>query len=488
MKILSRKAGIVVCLFLFACIPVYTLAQDWQFNAESQQAYDLVLNLQIEEARQLIPDPKTVQEYYVISLAEALELMITEDGSKFSEYESNFKSRIDKKIKSSVSDYQFFHAEARLQWAFVYLKFGHEFDAALNLREAYQIATALEKKSPDYLAIRKTSGLLEVIIGSVPEKYNWVLSLLGMQGSIPHGLHDLNSVRNPDSALSLEADLLYALAQGFVFQKPDSALTELNKVLKERPDNRLALFVASSLAIKNSQSETALSLLTTLSEKTGGLPIYYADYLKGEIYLHKADYLNAISSYRWFLNHYTGQNYIKDAYYKMALCYWLNGNVNDAMSLFKEAKTRGKEASEADKAAARSMADKELPHVMLSKVRFFTDGGYYQQAQELLATIADKDLTGKRNQVEYYYRKARLSHKTNQLDAAKLFYNQTIDSSVEQNWYFAPNACLQLGYIYLAEGNKPDARRFFEKALSYKQHEYKNSIDSKAKSALGRLR
>ena len=33
------------------------------------------------------------------------------------------------------------------------------------------------------MAINKTSGLLEVIIGSVPEKYNWVLSLLNIEGS-----------------------------------------------------------------------------------------------------------------------------------------------------------------------------------------------------------------------------------------------------------------------------------------------------------------
>lgn len=295
-------------------------------------------------------------------------------------------------------------------------------------------------------------------------------------------------MRNSTSVLAFEADLLYSLAQGFVFQRPDSALAELTSVLHQKPHNRLALFVAAALAIKNSQNEDALYLLTSLTEKTEGLPLYYADYLKGEVYLHKADYLNAISSYRWFLHHYAGQNFIKDAHYKIALCYWLNGNVNDAHSLFREAKVKGKEASEADKAAARSLAEKELPHVMLTKARFFTDGGYYKEAEKLLNALADKDLSSKRNQLEYFYRKARLAHKSNQLEAARLFYKQTIESAEDEPWYFAPNACLQMGYISLADGNRAAAKSFFEKALSYKQHEYKNSIDSKAKSALGRLR
>nr|HPI81275.1 hypothetical protein [Cyclobacteriaceae bacterium] len=55
------------------------------------------------------------------------------------------------------------------------------------------------------------------------------------------------------------------------------------------------------------------------------------------------------------------------------------------------------------------------------------------------------------------------------------------------NWYFAPNAALQLGYIARADHNLAEARRYFELALDYRDHPYKNSIDSKARSALDRL-
>jgi TolA-binding protein len=486
---IKRKAGFLACLFLL-CPLAGTIAhaQQWEFDETTRKAYELALNLQIEEALQLIPEPETAQEHYVVGLAEALDLLVSEDHEKFSAYEDRFHKRIDLKIKGPTEDYQFLHAELHLQWAFVYLKFGQEFDAGARLREAYIVAENCKRRSPDYLAIRKTTGLLELIIGSVPEKYNWLLSLLGMQGSIAQGLGDLDSVRTSGTALAFEADLLYSLVQGFVFQKPDTGFLELKKLLEQKPQNRLALFVAAALAIKNSQSEAALDLLSALASSNKGLPLYYADYLRGEVYLHKAEYLNAISSYRWFANHYQGQNYLKDAYYKMGLCYWLNGNTNDAMMLFKEARSSGREASEADKSAARSLADKQLPHVLLSKARYATDGGYYQQARELLNAIAaDKDLPAIRDQVEYYYRKARLEHKTEQLAAARLFYQQTIDMAGEESWYFAPNACLQMGYILEAEKNKAGARNFFRKALTYKKHEYKNSIDSKAKSALARI-
>jgi tetratricopeptide (TPR) repeat protein len=487
--IIQKKACFAVCLFLFFTIHgFYGFAQQWAFDEPTRQAYDLVLNLQTQQALLKIPEPKTVQEHYVVALAEALELLVSEDRGKFEEYEDHFQERIDQKIKSSNADYQFLLAEIHLQWAFVYLKFGQEINAASHLRDAYSISEACSRKSPEYSAIGKTTGLLQIIIGSVPEKYNWVLSLLGMQGSIENGLNTLDKLWMSDNALAFEAGLLYSLVQGYVLEKPETGLAILEKILETKSQNRLILFGAASLAIKNSQSEKALTFLTSLSEKEEGFPIYYAHYLKGEIYLHKGEYLNALSSYRWFANHYKGQNNLKDAYYKMGLCYWLNGNANDAVYLFKEARGVGIEASEADKSAARSLTSSELPHVMLTKIRYAIDGGYYEEARKMLITVSNTTLPTKRDQVEYYYRSARLEHKTHQLAAAKKLYSQTIDMAGDENWYFAPNSCLQLGYILGSENKPGEAKRFFQKALAYKKHEYKNSIDSKARSALNRLK
>ena len=88
--------------------------------------------------------------------------------------------------------------------------------------------------------------------------------------------------------------------------------------------------------------------------------------------------------------------------------------------------------------------------------------------------------------MEYYYRKARLSHKMNRADAVDL-YLETIRMTGQENWYFAPNACLQLGYIYQGQNRLEEATEYFQRALAYRRHEYKNSIDSKARSALAQL-
>ncbi len=462
------------------------MGQDFVLNENLQLAHRLTLNLRGDEALQIIKDQNSAEGLYIASLAEAIELLITEDNTQFSEYEKRFQYRLDQNITSSTRDYQFLQAELRLHWAFVYLKFGHELDAALHLRQAYQIAETCKQKFPDYLPIRKTTGILEVILGSVPEKYNWVLNLLNMKGSISTGLKDLEKLSASESTLSIEGKILHALVQGFILQQTDLAFEEMKKILDEQKENRFALFLTASLAIKNSKSDVALEMLNALADSVPGIPLYYADYLKGEAYLHKGDYLNSIASYRLFLTHHAGQNYKKDAYYKIGLCYWLKGNENDALALFREARKNGKESTEADKSAARSLSEKNLPPIKLSKIRYFTDGGYYEEAENLLSTITSTDLPSKKDQVEYLYRKARLAHKTNKAEATNL-YQQTIDMAALENWYFAPNSCLQLGFIYQSQNNLAEAEMFFERALTYKRHEYKNSIDSKARSALAQL-
>jgi len=480
-----EKACFITCLFL--CLVIQSLAQDWKFDPATKQAYNLVLNLQTQDAHLLIPNPETAQEHYVTALSEALELLITEDKEKFNDYEDRFEQRLNRKVKANSPDDMFLLAEIRLQWAFVYLKFGHEFDAALSLKQSYSLVQEIKKRYPSFKAIQKTSGILEVIVGSVPEKYDWLLSLMGIKGSIDQGLTELNALRKSESDLSLEADLLYVLVQGFVLQQTEEASKEMHSVLTRNPDSRLALFLGASISIKNSESEKALKMIISLEDHKTGLPLYYAQYLKGEVFLQKADYINSIASYRWFINHYAGENYVKDAYYKIALCYWLNGNSNDAMHRFDEAKSLGKEVTEADKYAARSLAEEELPHIKLTKARYFTDGGYYEEANEVLENISPQERVTKRDQAEFPYRKARLFHKQNKLQEAKMFYEQTIQSTAQEPWYFAPNACLQLGYIALFESDKRTAKLYFEQALTYKKHEYKNSIDSKAKSALAQL-
>ncbi|MCI0751755.1 MAG: tetratricopeptide repeat protein [Flammeovirgaceae bacterium] len=485
---LIKKAGACVCLFCFTVNSQAQPINDWATSETLATAYKLALNVQPDEAKALLKYTSGPQAYYVTSLANAIELLITEDESKFDAYEDSYEQKLDALDKVKTAESLFVKAELRLQWAFVYLKFGHEFDAAWNVRQAYITAQECRKSFPKFVPIKKTIGLLDIMIGSVPEKYTWILDLLSMKGSVERGLKELEEIQLQSPSLTTEATLLSCLAQGFLLQQTQQALDELERNSTILSENRLALFLSAVLAAKNSDGEKSLAYLNQLESKTSGTPIYYLHYLKGESLLHKGDYDQAIDAYRTFVKLYPGENYLKDAFYKMGICYWLKGDAGQSLTFLTKARNSGNESTEADKHAARSLTENTISNPILLKIRYATDGGYYEIAKDLIQETSTGEFLILKDQVEFNYRKARFFHKTNQLSEAKQLYLESIKLSAENPWYFAPNACLQLGYIYEAEKKNSEAKIYFKKALSYKRHEYKNSIDSKAKSALEKLK
>jgi hypothetical protein len=68
-----------------------------------------------------------------------------------------------------------------------------------------------------------------------------------------------------------------------------------------------------------------------------------------------------------------------------------------------------------------------------------------------------------------------------------MYYQTTIDQGKEASYYFACNAALQIGRIYESKKNLNKAKEFFNRCLSMKPDEYRNSLHQKAKAGLNRI-
>ncbi len=480
------KAGVITCLFLFS---INALASDsvWQFDPDIQKAYYNVITLQPEKANEYLKKINTneLHKMYVQTLNETLKILITEDHKGFIEIEERFKTRI-KYLESlpATAETIFLLAELNLQRGFCYLNLGQEVNAVMSIRKAYQLTSECLKKYPTFIPIKKTSGAIQVMIGSVPEKYKWFMTLLGMKGSVATGQRQLTELRNSKSSLSQEATILFFTVKGFINQEFKEAAEGINVCLKEQPDNRLLLFIGVNMLIKDGRSEEALALIHQIDIQNQGLPVHYIDYLRGEVLLQRGDYSKSIESFQRFIKNYPSISFKKDSYFKIALCYWLLDDPTQAKINFDRAKVTGSDKAEPDKYAAKQLEDPAFPNKKLLKVRFSTDGGYYKEATTILQTITPSDLISTKDKTEYYYRKARLAHRTGEISVAKLFYQQSIDMTKNNPWYFGANSALQLGYIAKDQKDYVNAKKYFELALSFPKHENKNSIDSKARTEL----
>ncbi|MDX1628948.1 MAG: hypothetical protein R3345_09640, partial [Fulvivirga sp.] len=377
----------------------------------------------------------------------------------------------------------FYLAEIKLRSSFTHLKSGNELSAVWNLRQAFRLIEKNTQQHPGFLLNNKPLGLLHVLLGAVPDQHQWIIGLLGMEGDVDQGIVELNKVAESDNMLQLEAELMMAIIDSYLLNNTEEGASAMWKIQKSHPHSPLINHLLVGVLLKNAQAQKAADIL--MQNPADDNPLYY--YQKGNVHLQLGNYKLSEKSFLTFLTQYEGNNYIKDTFYKLYLAAWLQNEDSIAQKYREAGLKAGITRTEADKHAAKMLNSQHAFHKKLMKVRLFTDGGSYDQAETILKNNNISDFSRPEDQLEFLYRKARLKHKTDQHEQAITLYKEVIRRQ-KGNQYFAPNSCLQLGYIFLGRSDQEEARKYFEKALSYKHHEYENSIDNKAKAALKSLR
>jgi len=472
-KYISMKK-VSLMAYLFAFIAFSTNAQNDDFSEVDQELYKRIIRLESIQ----ISDTPTPTQAYLHHFSLTLDFLITENPKtleKLDTYQDKYIDLIDEGREEPWK--RFFLAEIKLRSAFINVKLGNELTATWQLRQAYNLLEENIEEYPDFLPNKKTMGLLHVLLGSVPDQHQWIISLLGMDGNIQQGISELQLVSAGQSTFSLEAKILSMVIEAYLLNQSDSAANTALKIYNSHKGNELISYVAIAVLLKNSQAAKAEKIYTAVDKVRNPLILYQG----GEIYLQLGQYDNAHTSLKQFLKMFKGENFIKDASYKLFLSQWLQNNDNEAKSFFEQAKKLGQKLAEADKHAAK-MLKQGFPNKIIMQIRLFTDGGEYKQAQNLIDSITTDSLK-QEDQLEFEYRKARLYHKQGKVEVAQTAYKSVIEMQ-KGNQYFAPNSCLQLGYLYRQAGDIKLAKSYFKKTLTYNNHEYKNSIDNKAKAAL----
>ena len=368
-------------------------------------------------------------------------------------------------------------ADLHLQKALIQTHFNDELSAIWSFKRAVELINHCQEDYPAFLPVKKTSGIIYILLGSVPNEYQWLLSILGWEGDINMGLAQLKQLTN-DPVWGLEASIYYYITQSYLLDNYDLALQEMSQKTVEYPNSELLRYIYAALLLKNGKAQSVIKL------PSGATPVPQFYYMKGEAFLRKGAYHQAIANYNLFLNKCQGSDLIKDSHYKLFLCYYLGGDEQKAADHLKRAGETGSTRVESDRYASRQLSQ-PFVNKPLMQVRLATDGGFYKRADSLLNI--NISMFNPKETAEYYYRKARLCHETAQIEKALIWYQTAIRASGNQTWYFGPNAALKSGEIYIQQGEEDKAKEYLKLTLSYKNHEYKRSIDRKAKALLNQL-
>jgi len=465
-----------------------------------KQAYNDILALKFGDARFQLEveknaNPDNTYIIYLENYIDFLTLFIGENEDDFDFLESNKSERIEQISKlSDDSPYKkYMLGNIHLQWAVARLKFGEYFTAAFEINKAYRLLEANSHDFPEFVPNGISLGVLHILIGMVPDKYQWILNLISMRGNVEQGRAELSAVLQKSKAepafAYLRNETLFYLGFVEINISPDKkqALDLLTQLDEAKQDNLLLSYLVINILIKTGQNEKALNEFDRIENRTGFFPFHYLDYLNGECLLNKLETNAAREKYKLFLENFSGKNYLKDAWRKTAWTFLLNGDTLAYFRTLKQISEVGNDDIDLDKQAEREAKnDGLLPNIDLLKVRLLFDGGYYSKADSVLDKI-DFTYLSTDQKLECYYRKARIADESGSVESAKAAYLQTIENGKNSQRYFAGNAALKLAGIYESEGDLEQAEYFYRTCLKMNFTEYETSIHSKAKAGLKRV-
>ncbi|MET4073022.1 DUF3808 domain-containing protein [Hymenobacter sp. UYCo722] len=458
----------------------------------SRRAYAEVLKLRLDAARamlrpELAATPRSAAPLLIANCADFVELVVSQDDSRYNALTTSQEAQLDALDgvpASALRDYA--RAEMTLHLGLSQLLFKHMVLGGFHLRSGYHQMQDVVRHYPNFAPARKTLGVCEFSVGALPEGYHWLLRLLGLTPSVEAGLHNLGVAAGQPGDFQLESQLLQALIRESYYKQPAEAEHLTARLMAEQPDNLLFAYVRMSVAKRQHHADAALAAYRARPTGPGYLPVPYLHHMAADLLLYRGEYAASERENLAFLRESRGQQYRKDAAFKLYLTAWLGGQPATTMARYRALINQpGPADVEEDIYAQHYYDEARKLNPVLTRARLQSDGGYDREALATLRGFRPTPSTLWRDRIEAPYRRARAFQGLGQLDSAWFYFEATLsEAGPKAPYYYAPQAALQQGYLAQSVGNKPVARKYFLKALAYPWHEYKNSTDAKAKLAL----
>ena len=128
------------------------------------------------------------------------------------------------------------------------------------------------------------------------------------------------------------------------------------------------------------------------------------------------------------------------------------------------------------------------PNKNLLKARLYSDAGLFKKSLLVCQSISSVELKSNYQKIEFEYRQARNYHELEMDANARYHYKLCLDFQNPPQTYLQPNSCLQIAYISEKNGEFNQAKTYYNKVLSFKNYEYKQSIHQEAKNGLASLK
>lgn len=501
-----RPVFLYLAVFFFAGLPYCMGQYHYQFDAYSTEALRLAAAFRFDKARaqakiarQLHPSgniPVWAENY-----VDFVVLLNSEDDQLYRQLSRNKKARL-KRLQEGQPDspyHLYCQAQFTLQWALIHMKFKDYLTGFGEADQAYKLLQKSHAQFPEFAPAQAGVGLMQVIVGSIPDNYSWIRRILGYKGTVEDGLAELEAAfaktMKDDSLFWLEDEIVFYLS--FIYLSlesgKDHALKFRNNYLKNKRIGLTGLspvkaYAFSKISLSGGRNQEAIRIITERKHFPDESEFHFLTYMLANAYQNKLSDSSHIYFDR-FIAYPSVKNFKKACLQRKAWQYLIKGDTEAYRRTLDRILTTGQAETDSDKQAQREAQSDIPPNVVLLKARLLFDGGYYNQSLDELTKDA-KVVTGfsTTEKVEFEYRLGRIYDELAMSGDAVRHYAVALEQGEGLPEYFAANSALKLAMLYEREGNVVKANTFYKRAMDMKFTEYRNSIVQKAKVGFERTK
>lgn len=490
------KVGLLLVIQLFLFLETRATEKTFSYSPACLQAMDAIRHLHLGKARILLlaeqkKQPHNLAIDYLLDCAMYYELITSGSKKRYEETTKLHAANIERLSQSKAPQVVCAKAQSQLHFAIVKLMHNEFVSGAVDLRASYHQLEALQTR---YGMGNHTKSLafIKALLGTLPENYSWILSIVGLKGSFKEGFQLLQAcTKQPrQTAEQLfemqEVDYYWTLIH-FYFGDKNQSWEYAKLHTTDYATNLMSCYLRAFIGTQTAHTDEAILALSKQPNSAELFPFYELDYIEGTAYLTKLDLDKAATVLKKVVTFSPNAKLKINAYKKLAWIDLMEGDTIRYAAHRRLAQSLGASKDDEDVLVEMELARKIYMNPTILKSRLLFDGGFYAQAENLIRTLQPNELKSNIHHAEYYYRYGRIMQEQRKYAKAIEYFTRSIELSNAKNYYYAPYSSMMLGHIYIQLGYIQTAQFYYQQALGYKNYKGKAYIHQKVKHATNEI-
>ena len=371
------------------------------------------------------------------------------------------------------------------------------FQAASNGSDGYKILSDVVERNPGFYDAYMGLGLYRIAIGFLPDKFKWLMSVIGFDGDVKEGKRLLRVAKDKGKFTKVDARVYLSL---FTLREREEDTGETVRMLEglvnEYPESpAFHVFYATALQNEGEIDKAIDEANKSLSLNNHSLQdeIKKAAYfVLGNSYFRKNDFQNAA---KYFEEHMKYVNY-NDRYnislFHTGLSNELIGNRQKAIDFYSKTRTIFEDERDGDADKLFHIYSQKLINNPVQKFDSLLLVGMnhrysyrLDEALKVFNSILISDMMNNMsddNKIRLYMETGHAYTYNKQDDLAIDYFTRCTKLDPPNEKWMVPHAYFELGKIYSRKGNRVKADEMFDKIYDYGEYIFRSFLEIRLRS------